>query len=122
VRGRPWRIVAVQATLSIAAILIVYLTLLRADGGQPLYEVEGPGAIVGKQELPRGEPGRQAGRREVPTRSRTAPAELDAAPSLVAIEPEPSFQEPADDGGTPTSDQYSGTVGLIQARLAEAVD
>jgi len=124
VRGRPWRVVAVQATLSTAAILIVYLTLLRADGGQPLYEVEAPGGIEGRQELPRAEPDRKVEfeRSGIATPARTAAAGLGPGPFLVASGPDAPSQEPPDDGRTPASDQYSGTISLIRARVSEAVE
>jgi hypothetical protein len=116
--SRQGRLLAGQAVLSALILIVVYVTLLRPEGGGSLSGVETP-----QPSFPSGQGDRQGADRRADDRDgdrrRTLAAAPGLAPSLLETDqlPTPSAG-PSVDGEQPTDDQYSDTLGQLRTRLA----
>ncbi len=110
--SRQGRLLAGQAVLSALILIVVYVTLLRPEGGGPLSGVETPDGSLPTH----GQAGQQ--RADGDAGDRSGPrGRVDAAtPGILGTEPLPTgvpvtgIDEPADD-------QYTDSLGQLQARL-----
>jgi hypothetical protein len=115
--SRQGRLLAGQAVLSALILIVVYITLLRPEGGGSLSGVETPD---GSLRAP-GPASQQRGDRDGGDRSRRAGGTAPTPPGvgIVGTEPLPpgvpdaGIEEPADD-------QYTDTLGQLRARIAAA--
>jgi hypothetical protein len=114
--SRQGRLLAGQAVLSALILIVVYVALLRPEGGGSLSGVETPqpsfpsGQRDGEQRAESRADDRDRDRR------RTFAAAPGLPPSLLDADqvPTPSVGAPQ-----PTDDQYSDTLGQLRARLAD---
>jgi hypothetical protein len=109
--SRQGRLLAGQAILSALILIVVYVTLLRPEGGGSLSGVEAPQPSFPSRQ---GADGQQADRRadrEDRRNRRIAATE----PSLLETGQVPT---PIAEGEQPTDDQYTDTLGRLRARLA----
>jgi hypothetical protein len=116
--SRQGRLLAGQAVLSALILIVVYVTLLRPEGGGSLSGVE---TQDGSLPTP-GQTGQQRGDREAGDRSRrgagagaTAPGIL--GPGVVEGQPLPTGA-PVTGIEQPADDQYTDSLGQLRARLA----
>ena len=108
--SRQGRLLAGQAVLSALILIVVYVTLLRPEGGGSLSGVEAP-----QPSFPSGQgTDRQQADHRPDHRSRRNLRTASTEPSLLETE-----QAPPPIVGTeqPTDDQYSDTLGQLRARL-----
>ena len=108
---RQGRVLAGQAVLSALILIIVYLTLLRPEGGGSLSGVEtgvlpAPGQVDQQHGRPAGED--RAGR---------ASPGAGSAPGVLGDLPLPAGV-PATGIDAPSDDQYTDSLGQLRARLA----
>jgi hypothetical protein len=106
VRTRQGRLLAGQAILSALILVVVYVTLLRPEGGGSLTRVETPSTGGQTPTGQRKQANREPDKAEHPGNHRTA----TTAPLLV---PDSVPTVPA-----PTTSQYSDTLAQLKARLA----
>jgi hypothetical protein len=115
--SRQGRLLAGQAVLSALILIVVYVTLLRPEGGGSLSGVETPDGSLATP----GQAGEQRDDREAGDRSRRG-ARAGATPGILgpgALEGQPlppgvpitGIEDPADD-------QYTDSLGQLRARLA----
>jgi hypothetical protein len=116
--SRQGRLLAGQAVLSALILIVVYVTLLRPEGGGSLSGVETPD---GSLPAP-GQTGQQREDREGGDRSRRGagpgattpgilgPGVLEGQPPPTGV-PDTGIEQPADD-------QYTDSLGQLRARLA----
>jgi hypothetical protein len=107
------RLLAGQAVLSALILIVVYVTLLRPEGGGPLSGVQTPDRGLptpgqAGQQRADGDAGDRSGRRA--RAGATTPGILGAEPLPTGV-PVTGIDEPADD-------QYTDSLGQLQARLA----
>jgi hypothetical protein len=114
--SRQGRLLAGQAVLSALILIVVYVTLLRPEGGGSLTEVETPDGS-----LPTPGQTAQPGDRDTGDRSRragrTAARTPGTTPGVLGGEPLPPGM-PATGIEQPTDDQYTDSLGQLRARLA----
>ena len=135
--GRP-RIVAAQALIVGALLMVVYLTLLRPDDESALTAVQAPGADPQIAQRTGQAPARGAGRRDgAAARRRAARPGSGAAaaarrgepaggaplaglpgtvPGVPAVPGVPGTV-PGSDGDSPADDQYGDALAQLEARL-----
>jgi hypothetical protein len=119
--SRQGRLLAAQAVLSALILIVVYVTLLRPEGGGSLSGVETPD---GGLPTP-GQANQQQGDREAGDRSRrgaravatTPGATPGATPGILGSQPLPTGVPVTGIEG-PTDDQYTDSLGHLRARLA----
>jgi hypothetical protein len=115
--SRQGRLLAAQAVLSALILLVVYVTLLRPEGGGSLSGVETPD---GSLPAP-GQADQQRGDRAAGDRSRRgAPAVATtpgATPGILGSQPLPTGVPVTGIEG-PADDQYTDSLGQLRARLA----
>jgi hypothetical protein len=108
--SRQGRLLAGQAVLSALILIVVYVTLLRPEGGAPLSGVETP-----QPSFPSGQgDDRQQADRRPDDRDRRNQRTASSEPSLLEAHELPT---PIVGGEQPTDDQYTDTLGQLRARL-----
>jgi hypothetical protein len=111
--SRQRRPLAGQAVLSALILIVVYVTLLRPEGGGSLSRVETPG---GSLPTPGQATGQDRADREAGDRSRRADRAIATTPGVLGNPALPTgvtvtgIEKPADD-------QYTDTLGELRARL-----
>jgi hypothetical protein len=116
--SRQGRLLAAQAVLSALILIVVYVTLLRPEGGGSLSGVETPD---GSLPTP-GQANQQRGDRDAGDRSRRAAGPGATAPGILGpgvLEGQPlPTGVPTTGIEQPTDDQYTDSLGQLRARLA----
>jgi hypothetical protein len=128
VTGRRSRIVAAQAVVVGLLMIVVFVTLLRPDASNPLFEITTPGATEASG-LPapgsyvgadhRGDNGRQT-RPGTIRGDGAGPAVGGATAGPAVAGSDLATPEAGDDGGgepSPTDDQYADTLTQLATRL-----
>ena len=124
--GRRLKLIALQAVVVGALLIVVSLTLLRGEEGNPLFDIVAPGAAeisVGTAQ-PEGDPGGPGQDRPGAGASAGATGGSAAAPPLAPDQiapPDPTA--PADSAAPgaededPTGDQYADTLARLTQQL-----
>jgi hypothetical protein len=111
--SRQGRLLTGQAVLSALILIVVYVTLLRPEGGNPLSGVETP-----DRSLPApGQAVQQPGDGDTGDRSGRQGRAGAATPRVLEAQPAPSGV-PVTGIDEPVDDQYTDSLGQLQARLA----
>ncbi|MGH2987325.1 MAG: hypothetical protein ACRDLO_11660 [Solirubrobacterales bacterium] len=129
--GRRWAIIAAEAAGLGLVILVIYLTLLRPDGDNPLFDVDVPGDGQRTAQGPnrdgpdRGRDGRDARAGGPANRGeREGPGRIEDGERASRRGGRPPFGSPqappSGAGDSPTADQYLDTLARLNARLNAA--
>jgi hypothetical protein len=129
--GRRWAIIAAEAAVLGLVILVVYLTLLRPDGDNPLFDVDVPGDGQRTAQGPNGADrdrtpdGRDPGPGGPANRGGgVGPGIIERGERSFGLGERAPFgppQAPPPGGGdSPTDDQYLDTLARLDAELNAA--
>ena len=115
--SRQGRLLAGQAVLSALILIVVYVTLLRPEGGGSLSGVETPnGSLPTTGQTNQQRADRAAGDGSRPS-ARGAATAADTTQGVVGTQPLPTGV-PVTGIEEPTDDQYTDSLGQLRARLA----
>lgn len=132
--GRRWAIIAAEAAVVGLVILVVYLTLLRPDGDNPLFDVDVPGDGQRTAQGPNGDDRNRAADGRDPRASGPANRGEGVGPGIIEGGEGgelasrrgggppfgPSQAPPPGGGDSPTDDQYLDTLARLNAELNAA--